>query len=253
MPWTEGPSPGRRYHFYNGPTSSPTGSAPTRRCGTSGRGATSRSAAAPRRASPSTPTTAASVAGWRRPIEPYPEGLFLSLSPRRRRGAHEARAKPAPGADIAPCGSSRRGDVLSIDSTHRLEGAGQRRKPHPPEILAGAAPGGTSTSTTSSPVRVSEADLRRPRWQEDYLLRAFLEYNPVFEIGLFNTFLEHFHRDGSANTCRSASRIQAAASGSGRRPRVSGRAAPTDGEVCATDELARAARPGRRGASGAVA
>jgi len=31
-------------------------------------------------------------------------------------------------------------------------------------------------------------------WSEAYLLRAFLSYNREFEIVLFNTFLEHFHR-----------------------------------------------------------
>jgi hypothetical protein len=31
-------------------------------------------------------------------------------------------------------------------------------------------------------------------WSEAYLLRAFLSYNRDFEIVLFNTFLEHFHR-----------------------------------------------------------
>ncbi len=30
-------------------------------------------------------------------------------------------------------------------------------------------------------------------WNEDYLLRAFLQYNASFEICFFNTFLEHFH------------------------------------------------------------
>jgi len=32
-------------------------------------------------------------------------------------------------------------------------------------------------------------------WNEDYLLRAFLQYNTAFEICFFNTFLEHFHED----------------------------------------------------------
>lgn len=31
-------------------------------------------------------------------------------------------------------------------------------------------------------------------WNEAYLLRAFLTFNAKFEITLFNTFLEHFHR-----------------------------------------------------------
>ena len=32
-------------------------------------------------------------------------------------------------------------------------------------------------------------------WSEAYLLRAFLQFNEGFKIVLFNTFLEHFHRD----------------------------------------------------------
>jgi len=32
-------------------------------------------------------------------------------------------------------------------------------------------------------------------WTEAYLLRAFLSFNREFEIVLFNTFLERFHRD----------------------------------------------------------
>jgi hypothetical protein len=32
-------------------------------------------------------------------------------------------------------------------------------------------------------------------WTEAYLLRAFLTFNRAYEIVLFNTFLERFHRD----------------------------------------------------------
>jgi hypothetical protein len=32
-------------------------------------------------------------------------------------------------------------------------------------------------------------------WTEAYLLRAFLSFNRAYEIVLFNTFLERFHRD----------------------------------------------------------
>ena len=31
-------------------------------------------------------------------------------------------------------------------------------------------------------------------WSELYLLRAFLQYNTVFEILYFNSFLAHFHK-----------------------------------------------------------
>lgn len=32
-------------------------------------------------------------------------------------------------------------------------------------------------------------------WNEDYMLRAFLQYNPSFKIVFFNSFLEHFYKD----------------------------------------------------------
>lgn len=32
-------------------------------------------------------------------------------------------------------------------------------------------------------------------WNEAYIVRAFLQYNPSFEILFFNSFLEHHHRD----------------------------------------------------------
>ena len=32
-------------------------------------------------------------------------------------------------------------------------------------------------------------------WNEDYLLRAFLQYNSEFEILYFQNYLEKFHRD----------------------------------------------------------
>jgi len=32
-------------------------------------------------------------------------------------------------------------------------------------------------------------------WNEAYLVRAFLQYNQAFEIQMFNSFIERFHRD----------------------------------------------------------
>lgn len=32
-------------------------------------------------------------------------------------------------------------------------------------------------------------------WNEDYMLRTFLQYNNSFEIVMFNTFMEHFHEE----------------------------------------------------------
>jgi predicted O-methyltransferase YrrM len=55
-------------------------------------------------------------------------------------------------------------------------------------------------------------------WTEAYLLRAFLTFNREYEIVLFNTFLERFRRDHFVRRMPHASRMRAAASGSGVLP-----------------------------------
>ncbi len=42
---------------------------------------------------------------------------------------------------------------------------------------------------------IKEAVEELENWNETYALRAFLTFNDVFEIVLFNTYLERFHRD----------------------------------------------------------
>lgn len=45
------------------------------------------------------------------------------------------------------------------------------------------------------PFEYPEAWLNQGRaWTEAYVLRAFLAFNSAYEIALYNTFLEHFHR-----------------------------------------------------------
>lgn len=54
-----------------------------------------------------------------------------------------------------------------------------------------------STFTTSS-IRLSipwNGSTKAAFWTEAYLLRAFLAFNSVYDIVLFNTFLERFYRD----------------------------------------------------------
>ena len=86
------------------------------------------------------------------------------------------------------------GDILFIDSTHIVRTGGDVN-----DILFRALP------ALASGVYVHFHDVFYPfeyprqwvfegrAWNEDYALRAFLQYNAAFEIALFNTFLEAFH------------------------------------------------------------
>jgi predicted O-methyltransferase YrrM len=87
-------------------------------------------------------------------------------------------------------------DILFIDSTH-VSKTGSDVNRIVFDILPRLAPG----------VHVHFHDVFYPfeypkewvyegrAWNEDYILRAFLEYNGAFEIVLFGTWLARFHRD----------------------------------------------------------
>ena len=86
------------------------------------------------------------------------------------------------------------GDILFIDSTHIVRTGGDVN-----DLLFRILP------ALASGVYVHFHDVFYPfeyprqwvfegrAWNEDYALRAFLQYNAAFEIVLFNTFLETFH------------------------------------------------------------
>ena len=128
-------------------------------------------------------------------IEPDPERLLSLLEP-----GDPARIEivPARLQDV-PLGrfqALQAGDVLFIDSTH-VSKVGSDVNHIFAEVLPSLAPG----------VHVHFHDVFYPfeyprdwiyagrAWTEAYLLRAFLSFNPEFEIVLFNTFLERFHRE----------------------------------------------------------
>lgn len=104
-----------------------------------------------------------------------------------------ARLQDVPLATFATLGAS---DILFIDSTH-VSKTGSDVNRILFDILPGLAAG----------VHVHFHDVFYPfeypkewvyegrAWNEDYILRAFLEFNDTFEIVLFGTWLARFHRE----------------------------------------------------------
>jgi hypothetical protein len=128
-------------------------------------------------------------------IEPYPALLKSLLVPGDldRCTLIEDRLQDVPVEVFASLGA---GDVLFIDSTH-VSKVGSDVNRIFFEILPALRPG----------VYVHFHDIFDPfedpqdwvysgrAWTEQYLLRAFLQYNRAFDIVAFNTFLAHFHGD----------------------------------------------------------
>jgi predicted O-methyltransferase YrrM len=128
-------------------------------------------------------------------IEPYPERLYSLLTPKDRASAvvHEKKLQEMP---VDYFRQLEPNDILFIDSSHVTRVAGEVNY-YMFEILPALRPG----------VLIHIHDIfngfEYPRpwiatgksWSEAYLLRAFLQYNPAFEVLLFSTYLAHFHAD----------------------------------------------------------
>lgn len=128
-------------------------------------------------------------------IEPYPDRLLSLLEPgdASRIEIVQQRLQDVP---LERFLELQGGDILFIDSTHVAK-IGSDVSYIFTEILPALVPG----------VHVHFHDVFYPfeyppewvyggrAWSEAYLLRAFLSYNREFEIVLFNTFLERFHRE----------------------------------------------------------
>jgi Methyltransferase domain len=128
-------------------------------------------------------------------VEPYPELLDSLLAPGDRERIEIIR-RPVQEVGREPLEALGSGDVLMVDSTHVLK-TGSDVNYILFEILPGLAPG----------VYVHFHDVYYPfeyprewvyagrAWNEVYALRAFLQYNTVFEIVYFNSFFATFHRE----------------------------------------------------------
>jgi hypothetical protein len=98
--------------------------------------------------------------------------------------------------DLATLAALSRGDILFVDSTH-VSKTGSDVNHLVFHVLPRLAEG----------VHIHLHDIAYPfeyplnwiqqgrAWNEAYVLRAFLAYNARFKIVMFNTFLDHFHRE----------------------------------------------------------
>lgn len=126
-------------------------------------------------------------------IEPYPERLYELLKPGER-DRLEIHITPLQEIPLEFFSRLQPNDILLIDSTHVVKTGGDVNYLFF-QILPILSPG----------VYIHFHDIWYPfeypekwiydgwGWNETYFLRAFLQYNTVFKIVLFNTFLEHFH------------------------------------------------------------
>lgn len=129
-------------------------------------------------------------------IDPYPEQLLELVRPD---DLHSSKLVQERFQSIAPdlFDSLGDGDILFVDSTH-VSKAGSDVNHLFFEVLPRLANGvHVHLHDIFYPFEYPRAwveDLRRA-WSEIYLLRAFLEFNEVFAIRLFNHYLAEFHRD----------------------------------------------------------
>jgi hypothetical protein len=128
-------------------------------------------------------------------IDPDTSTLDALLRPGDRERATIVRAK-LQDVPLTTFDSLEANDILFIDSTH-VSKTGSDVNRIVFDILPRLAPG----------VHVHFHDVFYPfeypkewvyegrAWNEDYILRAFLEFNDAFEIVLFGTWLARFHRE----------------------------------------------------------
>jgi hypothetical protein len=132
-------------------------------------------------------------------IDPYPE-LLQSLIKDSDKDRIGIIPKKLQDVDINKFSDLTAGDILFIDSTHVSKIDSDVN-----QILFTILP------HIKSEVYIHFHDIFYPfeyprewiyegrAWNEAYLLRTFLQYNSVFKIQFFNTFLEYFYKDEFLN------------------------------------------------------
>jgi predicted O-methyltransferase YrrM len=128
-------------------------------------------------------------------IEPYPDRLLSLLKPEDL-GRVKILAQRVQDIALEPFLALERNDILFIDSSHVMK-IGSDVHHLLTEILPRLHPGVyVHIHDVFYPFEYPEEWITEGRaWNEAYALRAFLTFNDVFEIVLFNTYLERFHRD----------------------------------------------------------
>lgn len=128
-------------------------------------------------------------------IEPYPERLLGLLRPTDRTSTTLAEV-PLQDADPQVFMELEAGDVLFIDSSHVSKVGSDVNELFfeiLPQLKAGVY---VHFHDIFYPFEYPAAWVYQGRaWNESYLLRAFLMYNPRFRIVLFNSYLAAFHHD----------------------------------------------------------
>ena len=128
-------------------------------------------------------------------VEPYPELLFSLLRPGEDR---EIRVIPRKlqDADITLFDTLEAGDILFVDSSHVVK-AGSDCQLLFSDILPRLNPGTLIHFHDVHQRFEYPADwLREGRgWNEQYMLRAFLQFNSEFRIKLYTTYLITRHRE----------------------------------------------------------
>jgi predicted O-methyltransferase YrrM len=128
-------------------------------------------------------------------IEPYPDRLMSLLRPE-----DSARVKILVSRvqDVGPDPflALEANDILFVDSSHVAK-IGSDVNFLLGDVLPRLCPGVlVHFHDIIYPFEYPEAWITEGRsWNEAYMLRAFLTFNAAFEIVLFNTFLERFHRE----------------------------------------------------------
>jgi predicted O-methyltransferase YrrM len=128
-------------------------------------------------------------------IEPYPERLYSLFNEEDQR-QHKVIEKPVQEVELELFQTLDAGDILFVDSSHVVK-IGSDVAHIIFEILPRLKPGVIvhfhdvfySFEYPKEWVKEGRA------WNEDYFLRAFLQYNSVFQILYFNSFMGQFYQD----------------------------------------------------------
>ncbi|MFH0918769.1 MAG: class I SAM-dependent methyltransferase [Fibrobacterota bacterium] len=135
-------------------------------------------------------------------IEPFPERLFSLVKPGEI-ARLDVRRQPVQSVDLSLFSELQSNDILLIDSSHVGKIGSDIN-----HLLFRVLP------LLSEGVLVHFHDIYYPfeyprhwiyegrAWNEAYLLRAFLQYNPVFQIIFFNTYLSHAGLFGPLPLCQ---------------------------------------------------
>lgn len=128
-------------------------------------------------------------------IEPYPDRLYDLLTPADRASVriHEA---PVQAVDRSVFEELEAGDFLFVDSSH-VSKVGSDVNTLVLEILPSLKRGVLCHfHDVAYPFEYQPAWVYEGRgWNEAYLLRAFLAFNEVYRVRLFNAYLATFHRE----------------------------------------------------------